>query len=86
MGKLFEDQVKSLTSGVYSVTGNIAAPKVSFIRIFDASSNKDRSAPTEKTTTHPAGGLKGVEDTGQTSEDHQLSDGEALSTNDPALQ
>ena len=86
VGKLFEDQVKSLTSGVYSVTGNIAAPKVSFIRIFDASSNKDRSAPTEKTTTHPAGGLKGVEDTGQTSEDHQLSDGEALSTNDPALQ
>lgn len=86
VGKLFEDQVKSLTSGVYSVTGNIATPKVSFIRIFDASSNKERSAPTEKSTTHPAGALKGVEDTGQSPEEHQVSDGEAPSAIDPTPQ
>ena len=34
--KLFKDEVKSLSSGVYSVTGDLAKPEVKFIRIFDA--------------------------------------------------
>ena len=43
--KIFEDQVKSLTSGVYSITGDLAEPDVKFIRVFDASSNKARLNP-----------------------------------------
>ena len=45
VSKIFEDQVKSLTSGVYSITGDLAEPDVKFIRVFDASSNKARLNP-----------------------------------------
>lgn len=42
VSKVFEDQVKSLSSGVYSVTGELSQPKVSFERVFDATSTKVR--------------------------------------------
>ncbi len=49
--KLFEDEVKSLSSGVYSVTGDLAKPDVKFIRIFDAQGSSpndvDQSTPSE---------------------------------------
>ena len=45
VSKIFEDQVKSLTSGVYSITGDLAEPDLKFIRVFDASSNKARLNP-----------------------------------------
>lgn len=40
--KVFEDQVKSLSSGVYSVSGELSQPSVKFVRVFDASSKKVR--------------------------------------------
>ncbi len=42
VSKIFEDQVKSLSSGVYSVTGDLEQPDVKFVRVFDATSNKVR--------------------------------------------
>lgn len=39
VSKLFESQVKQLSSGVYSVRGSISSPEVTFERIFDASSS-----------------------------------------------
>jgi len=47
--KLFEDEVKSLSSGVYSVTGDLPKPEVKFIRIFDAkgSGAQGESQPVE---------------------------------------
>ena len=47
--KLFKDEVKSLSSGVYSVTGDLAKPEVKFIRIFDAkgSGAQGESQPVE---------------------------------------
>ena len=38
LSKVFERQVKSLSSGVYSVTGDLYDPDVTFVRIFDAGS------------------------------------------------
>jgi len=34
--KVFEDQVNQLSSGVYSVSGNLSEPVVVFERVFDA--------------------------------------------------
>ena len=42
VSKVFEDQVKSLSSGVYSVSGPVAQPEVRFERVFDATSAKVR--------------------------------------------
>ena len=44
--KVFEDQMKSLSSGVYSVSGPVSSPEVKFIRVFDAklSSSRDNGA------------------------------------------
>lgn len=42
VSKVFKDQVKSLSSGVYSVTGSLDKPEVTFERVFDATSNKVR--------------------------------------------
>ena len=50
VSKVFEDQVKSLSSGVYSVSGELAQPEVKFLRVFDATSNRAR------VTDDPAGG------------------------------
>ena len=38
VGKIFEDQVNQLSSGVYSVSGDLDSPKVVFKRVFDAGS------------------------------------------------
>lgn len=43
MSKVFEDQVKSLSSGVYSVSGELSQPKVRFERVFDATPSKTRA-------------------------------------------
>jgi uncharacterized protein YhdP len=45
VSKVFEDQFLSLSSGVYSVKGNLGAPEVKFIRIFDAGSGADSQSP-----------------------------------------
>ena len=45
VSKVFEDQFLSLSSGVYSVKGNLSAPEVKFIRIFDAGSGADSQSP-----------------------------------------
>jgi uncharacterized protein YhdP len=45
VSKVFEDQFLSLSSGVYAVKGNLNAPEVTFIRIFDAGSGADLQAP-----------------------------------------
>jgi uncharacterized protein YhdP len=44
--KVFEDQMKSLSSGVYSVSGPVSSPEVKFVRVFDAklSSSRDNGA------------------------------------------
>ena len=46
VSKVFEDQFLSLSSGVYAVKGNLSAPEVTFIRIFDAGSPVDLQPPT----------------------------------------
>ena len=50
--KVFEDQMKSLSSGVYSVTGPVSSPEVKFVRVFDAklSTNRDSSATEGQTS------------------------------------
>ncbi|EED34130.1 hypothetical protein NOR51B_67 [Luminiphilus syltensis NOR5-1B] len=54
ISKVFEDQVKQLTSGIYSVEGSLDEPIVKFERLFDATSTKTRSreqeAPEVETT------------------------------------
>lgn len=42
ISKVFEDQFKTLTSAVYSVSGNLGQPVVKFERVFDASSHKGK--------------------------------------------
>jgi uncharacterized protein YhdP len=49
LSRVFEDQVAQLSSGVYSVTGDLAKPDVKFERIFDAKSQQSRIR--EQTTT-----------------------------------
>ncbi|MBT6039927.1 MAG: hypothetical protein HOH17_11720, partial [Halieaceae bacterium] len=46
VSKVFEDQFLSLSSGVYAVKGNLSAPEVKFIRIFDAGSDVDLEGQT----------------------------------------
>ena len=41
VSKVFEEQFLSLSSGVYAVKGNLSAPEVKFIRIFDAGAPVD---------------------------------------------
>jgi uncharacterized protein YhdP len=41
VSKVFEDQVNRLSSGVYSVRGDLESPEVLFERVFDASSRAD---------------------------------------------
>ena len=43
MSKVFEDQVNQLSSGVYSVRGDLESPEVVFERVFDASSRANDS-------------------------------------------
>ncbi len=38
--RVFKDQVKTLTSGVYSVSGSVDDPTVKFVRVFDATGTK----------------------------------------------
>ena len=38
--RVFKDQVKTLTSGVYSVSGSVDEPTVKFLRVFDATGTK----------------------------------------------
>lgn len=40
--KVFEDQMKSLSSGVYSVNGPVSSPEVKFVRVFDAKLSTSR--------------------------------------------
>jgi uncharacterized protein YhdP len=40
--KVFEDQMKSLSSGVYSVSGPVSSPEVKFVRVFDAKLSSTR--------------------------------------------
>lgn len=49
MSKVFEDQVKTLSSAVYDVSGSIANPDVEFVRLFDASSAQGEEAGSEAT-------------------------------------
>jgi len=44
VSKVFEDQVRSFSSGVYTVTGDLSQPKVKFERVFDATPTKDRQS------------------------------------------
>jgi uncharacterized protein YhdP len=50
--KVFEDQMKSLSSGVYSVSGPVSSPEVKFVRVFDAklSSNRDSGATEDQSS------------------------------------
>ena len=50
--KVFEDQMMSLSSGVYSVSGPVSSPAVKFVRVFDAklSSSKDRNSTEDQST------------------------------------
>ncbi len=43
VSKIFEDQFKTLTSAVYSVSGDLAQPEVKFTRVFDVSSEKGKT-------------------------------------------
>ena len=43
-GKVFEDQVNQLSSGVYSVSGSLEEPEVVFERVFDAQTRVSPSA------------------------------------------
>ncbi|MEL0191487.1 MAG: DUF3971 domain-containing protein [Halieaceae bacterium] len=47
MSKVFEDQVKTLSSAVYDVSGSLSAPDVEFVRLFDASAAQSESAQVE---------------------------------------
>ena len=47
MSKVFEDQVKTLSSAVYDVSGSLSAPEVEFVRLFDASAAQSESAQGE---------------------------------------
>ena len=58
MSKVFEDQVKSLSSGVYDVTGSLSDPEVKFVRLFDASSVKNRGNQKSGETQDPSSSLK----------------------------
>ena len=42
--KVFEDQMKSLSSGVYSVSGPVSSPIVKFIRVFDGKLSSSRGS------------------------------------------
>ena len=42
--KVFEDQMKSLSSGVYSVSGPVSSPGVKFVRVFDAKLSSSRDS------------------------------------------
>lgn len=53
VSKLFESQVKQLSSGVYSVRGNISSPEVTFERIFDASSSLASGDPLPEAVEKP---------------------------------
>ena len=50
--KVFEDQMKSLSSGVYSVSGPVSSPEVKFVRVFDAklSSSRDNSTTQDQSS------------------------------------
>ena len=50
--KVFEDQMKSLSSGVYSVSGPVSSPEVKFVRVFDAklSSSRDSGATEDQSS------------------------------------
>ncbi|MBL6694710.1 MAG: hypothetical protein ISQ01_03100, partial [Luminiphilus sp.] len=50
--KVFEDQMKSLSSGVYSVSGPVSSPEVKFVRVFDAklSSSRDNGASEDQSS------------------------------------
>ena len=47
MSKVFEDQVKTLSSAVYDVSGSVSNPDVEFVRLFDASSAQSDEAESE---------------------------------------
>ena len=47
MSKVFEDQVKTLSSAVYDVSGSVSNPEVKFVRLFDASSAQSEEAESE---------------------------------------
>ena len=46
VSKVFEDQMKSLSSGVYSVSGPVSSPEVNFVRVFDAKLSSSRDSST----------------------------------------
>ena len=58
MSKVFEDQVKTLSSAVYDVSGSIANPDVEFVRLFDASSAQGEEAGSEATDQAPSSSRK----------------------------
>jgi uncharacterized protein YhdP len=51
--KVFEDQMKSLSSGVYSVNGPVSSPEVKFVRVFDAklSTSREVSSTGDQSST-----------------------------------
>ena len=40
--KVFEGKMKSLSTGVYSVSGTVSSPEVKFVRVFDAKLSSSR--------------------------------------------
>ena len=45
IGKVFEDQMNQLSSGVYAVSGDLEDPQVAFERVFDAKSRLPETEP-----------------------------------------
>ncbi len=57
--RVFKDQVKTLTSGVYSVSGSVDEPTVKFLRVFDATGTKQtQSGVTESSSQGPGADLQ----------------------------
>ena len=58
MSKVFEDQVKTLSSAVYDVSGSVSNPDVEFVRLFDASSAQSEEAKSEAADQAPSSSRK----------------------------
>jgi uncharacterized protein YhdP len=57
LSKVFEEQMNQLSSGVYSVSGDLNDPEVMFKRVFDAKATAPESASqsvTESSSSSPA--------------------------------
>lgn len=53
--RVFKDQVKTLTSGVYSVSGSVDEPTVKFLRVFDATGTKQTQSGVTESSSQGSG-------------------------------